>query len=88
MNEKSILQGFDYAKEVYAAVGVDAERAIDRANEVPVTMHSWQGDDLIGFDGIGSLSGGIAATGNYPGRARTANELRSDIEEAVSLSPG
>jgi len=88
MNEKSILQGFDYAKEVYAAVGVDAERAIDRANEVPVTMHSWQGDDLIGFDGIGSLSGGIAATGNYPGRARTANELRSDIEEAVSLIPG
>jgi len=88
MNEKSILQGFDYAKEVYAAVGVDAERAIDRANEVPVTMHSWQGDDLIGFDGIGSLSGGIAATGNYPGRARTANELRGDIEEAVSLIPG
>ncbi len=88
MNEKSILQGFDYAKDVYAAVGVDVECAIKRANEVPVTMHSWQGDDLIGFDGIGSLSGGIAATGNYPGRARTADELRGDIQKAVSLIPG
>lgn len=88
MNDKTILRGYDYAKEVYASQGIDVDNAIERANAVPITMHSWQGDDLIGFDGTGSLSGGIAATGNYPGRARTADELRDDIEKAISLIPG
>lgn len=88
MDEKMITQGYEYAKEVYAAHGVDVDAAIKKADAIPITMHSWQGDDLIGFDGIGELTGGIATTGNYLGRATTADQLRSDIEEAVSLIPG
>jgi L-rhamnose isomerase len=88
MNEKTVLKGYEYAKEVYAAGGIDTDAAIKRADAVPVSLHSWQGDDLIGFDGTGTLSGGIATTGNYPGRARTADELRADVAEALSMVPG
>lgn len=88
MNEKSILQGYEYAKEAYAAAGVDVEAAMKRADAVPVSMHCWQGDDVIGFDGSGALDGGIQTTGDYPGRARTADELRADIDFARSLIPG
>lgn len=88
MNENQILKGFDYAKEVYAAAGVDVEAAIKRADAIPVSMHCWQGDDVIGFDGTDSLSGGIQTTGNYPGRARNADELRQDIDFAMGLIPG
>jgi len=88
MKEQSILQGYEYAREVYASQGVDTDAAIEKADAIPITMHSWEGDDLIGFDGTGELTGGIATTGNYPGRARTAEELRSDIAEAVSMIPG
>lgn len=86
--ETQVLRGFEYAKEVYGALGVDVEQAIARADAIPVSMHSWQGDDLIGFDGIGELTGGISATGNYPGRARTADELRADIDKVLTLIPG
>ena len=88
MNESIIIKGFEYAREVYAGHGVDIEAAMDTIDGVPVSMHSWQGDDLIGFDGIGELTGGIATTGNYPGRATTPDELRSDIEKAVEQIPG
>ncbi len=88
MKEDNILKRFDYAKEVYKDYGVDVESAIKQANSIPVTMHSWQGDDLIGFDGTGSLSGGIATTGNYPGRATTGDQLRADIEKALTFIPG
>lgn len=88
MKEQTILRGYEYAKEVYGAQGVDTDAAIAKADSIPITMHSWEGDDLIGFDGAGELTGGIAATGNYPGRARTAEELRADITEAVSMIPG
>ena len=88
MKEQTILQGYEYAKEVYGAQGVDTDAAIAKADAIPITMHSWEGDDLIGFDGTGELTGGIATTGNYPGRARTAEELRADITEAVSMIPG
>ena len=88
MNEKQIRQGFDIAKELYAALGVDAEAAIEKADGIPVSMHCWQGDDVIGFDGSNALSGGIQTTGNYPGRARTPHELRADIDMARSLIPG
>ena len=81
-------QGFEIAKEAYAALGVDVEAAILRADSIPVSMHCWQGDDVIGFDGADSLSGGIQTTGNYPGRARTPQELRADIDKAISLIPG
>ena len=88
MNEKHILQGYEYAKEAYAAIGVDVEAAMKRADAIPVSMHCWQGDDVIGFDGSDSLTGGIQTTGNYPGRARNAEELRGDIDFARSLIPG
>lgn len=88
MNEKNILQGYEYAKEAYAAIGVDVEAAMKRADAVPVSMHCWQGDDVIGFDGSDSLSGGIQTTGNYPGRARNAEELRADIDFARTMIPG
>lgn len=88
MNEKNILRGYEYAKEAYAAIGVDVDAAMQRADAIPVSMHCWQGDDVIGFDGSGSLDGGIQTTGNYPGRARTADELRADIDFARSMIPG
>ena len=88
MDEKNILRGYEYAKEVYLSQGVNVDAAIRAAKMVPVSMHCWQGDDLHGFDGGGLLTGGIQATGNYPGCARTAAELRMDIEKAFSLIPG
>jgi len=88
MKEKIIVQGYEYAKEVYGLRGIDVEKAISAADAVPISLHSWQGDDLIGFDGEDTLSGGIAATGNYLGRARTAIQLRQDIDTALNLIPG
>ena len=88
MTQKQILKQYACAKEQYAQAGVDVEAAIARAHAIPVSMHCWQGDDVTGFDGADTLSGGIAATGNYPGRARTPQELRQDIEIALSLIPG
>ncbi len=88
MKEQLILQGFAYAKEQYAQLGVDVEAAMKRADAIPVSMHCWQGDDVIGFDGSDSLTGGIQTTGNYPGRARTPEELRADVDKALSLIPG
>lgn len=88
MNEKLILSGYKYAKEVFEEKGIDVDIAVETADQIPVSIHSWQGDDLIGFDGTGELSGGIAATGNYPGRASTPDELRADIEKSLSLVPG
>ncbi len=79
---------FEIAKKLYAAYGVDAEQAIERLAEIPVSIHCWQGDDVIGFDGSDSLSGGIQTTGNYPGRARTPEELMADIRFAFGLIPG
>ena len=88
MNEKVINNGYEYAKQVFADFGIDTEAVLEKIDTIPVSMHSWQGDDLIGFDGVGELTGGLATTGNYPGRARTADELRSDITKAVSMIPG
>ncbi|MGI6687899.1 MAG: L-rhamnose isomerase [Christensenellales bacterium] len=86
--DKQIRQGYEYAREIYAAYGVDVEDAISQADAVPLSLHCWQGDDVIGFDGSDSLTGGIAATGNYPGRARTPEELMDDIRLAYTLFPG
>ena len=79
---------FENAKECYAALGVDVEAAINRLNDIPVSIHCWQGDDVAGFENSGSLDGGLAVTGNYPGRARNAEELRADIAKALTLIPG
>lgn len=88
MKKERILKGFEYAKDVYADLGVDVDKAMEKIDSIPVSMHSWQGDDLIGFDGIGELTGGIATTGNYLGRARTPDELKKDIDFAISKIPG
>ena len=82
------MDRYQSAKELYAAVGVDTEKALAAIKEIPVSVHCWQGDDVIGFDGADSLSGGIQTTGNYPGRARTPDELLADITEAFSMMPG
>lgn len=83
-----VKEQYKMAKEVYAAAGVDTDKALDALKQIPISMHCWQGDDVIGFDGGGALSGGIQTTGNYPGRARTPQELMEDIDKALSLIPG
>ena len=88
MNENQIIKGYEYAKEQYAQVGVNVDEAMAKADAVPVSMHCWQGDDVIGYDGSDSLTGGIQTTGSYPGRARTAQELRGDIDFARTMIPG
>ncbi len=88
MNEKHIQAGYAYAQEVFAANGIDTEKAMEKANQIPLSLNCWQGDDVIGFDGSKSLSGGIATTGNYPGRARNIAELKQDIEQAFTYIPG
>lgn len=79
---------YNQAKEIYAGLGVDTEAAIKTLGEIQISMHCWQGDDVTGFDHVGPLSGGIQATGNYPGKARTPEELMQDIDKTLSLVPG
>ncbi len=76
------------AKEMYAKLGVDTEAAIAKLKEIPVSLHCWQGDDVIGFDHDGPLTGGIQTTGNYPGKATTPEQLMQDIDKVLSLLPG
>ena len=82
------MERYESAKQIYALKEIDAEKAIAMLREIPISVHCWQGDDVIGFDGADSLSGGIQTTGNYPGRARTPEELMADMEKALSLMPG
>ena len=79
---------YELAKAEYAKYGIDTERAIEQLSNIPISIHCWQGDDVVGLDGGGSLSGGIQTTGNYPGRARNFDELTADIKKAFSLMPG
>jgi L-rhamnose isomerase len=80
---------YSLAQERYAAMGVDTEAAMAKLATIPISLHCWQGDDVGGFENTGEgLSGGIAVTGNYPGRARTPDELRADLDMALSLIPG
>lgn len=83
------MQAYTLAKELYAAYGVDTDAAIEKALAAPISLHCWQGDDVTGFENPdGMLTGGIQATGNYPGKARTPDELRTDIEKVLSFMPG
>lgn len=83
------VTSYALARERYAALGVDTERALEVLAAIPISLHCWQGDDVGGFESTGgALSGGIAVTGNYPGKARTPQELRADLEKAFSLIPG
>jgi L-rhamnose isomerase len=89
MKDTQIKQAFEYAKARYAGLDIDVEKAIEQLNKLPISLHCWQADDVSGFEnGDGELTGGIQATGNYPGKARTMAELRADIEKAMSLIPG
>jgi L-rhamnose isomerase len=82
------MKAYEIAKEAYAALGVDTEAAIARADAIPVSIQCWQGDDVIGFEGGDSLTGGIQSTGNYPGRATNADQLRANMEKAFAQIPG
>jgi len=87
--QKQIQDGYDYAKEQYARLGINTDQALAALGQVSLSLHCWQGDDVGGFEYSGSaLGGGLAATGNYPGKARTADELRSDLDRTFSLIPG
>lgn len=79
---------YEAAKELYASIGVDTDKAIETLKKVPVSMHCWQGDDVIGFDHDGPLTGGIQTTGNYPGKAKTPEQLLADMEKVFTLVPG
>lgn len=86
---KLIAQSYTSAKSRYAEMGVDTEAAMAALARIPISLHCWQGDDVGGFENTGEgLSGGIAVTGNYPGKARTPDELRADLDKALSLIPG
>ena len=88
MNEKQILQAYEIARERYAAIGVDTDKAVEILEKTPISLHCWQTDDVIGFESKAGLSGGIQTTGNYPGRARNIDEVRADVKFAKSLLAG
>jgi len=91
MGKKSghIELAYQLAKERYAALGVDTDKALKTLARIPISIHCWQGDDLGGFENAGEqLGGGLAVTGNYPGKARTPEELRADFQKAISVIPG
>ena len=84
-----VKESYELAKKRYAQYGIDTDQVLETLKKIPISMHCWQGDDVIGFENPeGELTGGIQTTGNYPGKARTADELRSDIEKAFSMIPG
>lgn len=79
---------YESAKELYAAFGVDTDAAIAKLKNIPVSLHCWQGDDVTGFDHDGPLTGGIQTTGDYPGKAKTPEQLMADMDMAMKLCPG
>ena len=88
MKESQILQSYEIAKERYAALGVDTDKAIELLEKQQISLHCWQTDDVIGFESKDGLSGGIQTTGNYPGRARNIDEVRRDLEFVKTLLAG
>ena len=88
MKEDLILKSYEIAKERYAAIGVDTDKAISLLEQTPISLHCWQADDVVGFERNEALSGGIQTTGNYPGRARNIDEVRMDVAFAKSLLAG
>ena len=88
MKAELILKNYEIAKERYAALGVDTDKAIETLEKTPISLHCWQADDVVGFERGEAASGGIQSTGNYPGKARNIDELRQDIEKVNSLLAG
>ena len=86
---KQIESAYKNARERYESLGVNADKASAALAKIPVSLHCWQGDDVGGFENQGgAVGGGLAVTGNYPGRARTPDELRSDLDAALAVIPG
>lgn len=90
MTSQRIETSYSFAKERYAALGVDTDAALNALAAIPISLHAWQGDDVCGFESPDAqlTGGGIQAIGNYPGKARTASEMRMDLDKALSLIPG
>lgn len=88
MRENMIKERYEMSKQIYGKLGVDTDKALETLKGISISMHCWQGDDVTGFDNDGPLSGGIQATGSYPGKARTPEELMADIDMVLSLVPG
>ena len=89
MSEAITQRAYEVAKERYAAWGVDTDAAVEQLCRIPISLHCWQGDDVGGFESAGDMSdGGILATGDYPGKARNADELRADVSKVFGLVPG
>src|SRR4051812_49392594 len=89
MNGRAIDQAYSLAREQYAALGINTDRALETLRTIPISLHCWQGDDVGGFESAAGLTGGgIQATGNYRGKARNIDELRADVDKALSLIPG
>ncbi len=89
-SSKNIEKAYEIANQQYAELGVDTEKAMKKLKRIPISLHCWQGDDVGGFEKVGAelSGGGIQATGNYPGKARTIDELRADVDKALSMIPG
>ncbi len=85
---ENIEKAYELARERYASIGVDTEKALAKLADIHISLHCWQADDVAGFESDGDLTGGIQATGNYPGKARNIDELRADILKSLSLIPG
>lgn len=90
MNKEQILKAYESAKEQYAQIGVNTDDAIKKLDQIKISLHCWQTDDVGGFETPDAVlgGGGIMATGNYPGKARTIDQLRQDIEKVMTLLPG
>ncbi|MEZ0536395.1 L-rhamnose isomerase [Caldicellulosiruptoraceae bacterium PP1] len=87
--EKNVIENYKYAKEAYSKWGIDTDKVIEKLKDISISIQCWQGDDVTGFENIGvNLSGGIQVTGNYIGKARNPQELRQDLDKALSLIPG
>lgn len=86
---EQVMKSYELAKEQYKKIGIDTEKVLEKLNEIPISVHCWQGDDVQGFENPdGILTGGIQATGNYPGKSRNPEELREDLEVVFKLVPG
>lgn len=89
ISENNVQNAYAYSKERYADLGIDVDQALARLEKIAISLHCWQGDDVSGFENPTSeIGGGLAVTGNYPGKASTADELRQDLDKAYSLIPG
>src|SRR5581483_410875 len=88
-HSSAVERAYELARDRYQAAGVDTEQALKKLSSIPISLHCWQGDDVGGFETAASaLGGGLVATGNYPGKARTPDELRADLDKTFSLIPG